>query len=225
MQLIFLAFMLALAASLLASRLVRHPRPAFSFTSIRQDYDMNNQTSDNRSRRQGPETRRASVLAAGVAAIALLAAACGGSSTPAASAGGSNYQKAVAFAQCMRSHGEPTYPDPTQEANNAVAFKITPANRINASSAQYQSTYKACQKLLPNGRMGVSPALFQKAMSALLKHSQCMRSHGIANFPDPVSNGKGISIPPMSGVDPNSQQFQSAQQACQSLMPGASGAS
>ena len=52
-----------------------------------------------------------------------------------------------------------------------------------------------------------------------------LRSHGIANFPNPVSNGKGISIPPMSGVNPSSQRFQSAQQACQSLMPGAGGAS
>jgi hypothetical protein len=96
----------------------------------------------------------------------------------------------------MRSHGEPTYPDPTQEANNAVAFKITPANRINASSAQYQSAYNACQKLLPNGRMGVSPALFQKAMSALLKHSQCMRSHGIANFPDPSRTARAFRSRP-----------------------------
>lgn len=65
----------------------------------------------------------------------------------------------------------------------------------------------------------------QKEMSALLNYPECMRSHGIANFPDPVSNGKGISIPPMSGVHADSQQFQSAQQACQSLMPGADGAS
>ena len=161
MQLIFLAFMPALAASLLASRLVRHPRPAFSFTSIRQDYDMNNQTSDNRSRRQGPETRRASVLAAGVAAIALLAAACGGSSTPAASAGGSNYQKAVAFAQCMRSHGEPAFPDPTRGPSSTLAFKIT---GIDITSTKYQSANNACKKLLPPGS-APAPASFPRRCS------------------------------------------------------------
>jgi hypothetical protein len=191
---------------------------------------MNNETSDNRGRRQRSETRRASGLAVGVAAIALLAAACGSSSSSAApagsaaSAGKSIYQQAVSFTQCMRSHGEPAYPAPTQKADGAVAFKITPASRISTNSSQYQSAYKACQQLLPTGRMGAPSALVQQEMSTLLKHSQCMRSHGITNFPDPVSNGKGISIPPMSGVDPSSQQFQSAQQACPSFMPGASGA-
>jgi hypothetical protein len=190
---------------------------------------MNNETSDNRGRRR-PEARRAGILAAGLAAIALLAAACGSSSAPAASLGttaslgGSSYQKAVAFAHCMRMHGEPAYPSPTREADNEVAFKITPADGIDSSSSQYRSAYKTCQSLLPVGRIGLPPALRQKAMSTLLKHSECMRSHGIANFPNPVSNGKGVSIPPMSGVNPASQQFQSAQQACQSLMPGAGGA-
>jgi hypothetical protein len=190
---------------------------------------MNNETSDYRARPQRREFRRASFLAAAGAAVALLAAACGSSSAAAGSAGsaasqgGSNYQQALAFAHCMRSHGEPSYPDPTREANNSVAFKITPADGINTSSGQYQSAHQACQNLLPNGRVGIPQAQFQKTMSALREHSACMRSHGIANFPDPVSNGKGISIPPMSGVNPNSQQFQSAQRACQSLMPGAGG--
>lgn len=230
MQLTFLAFLLALAGTLLASGWYAIRARALSLTPIRQDYDMNNETSDDRGRRQRSETRRACGLAVGVAAIALLAAACGSSSSSAASAGAaapageSIYQHAVSFTQCMRSHGEPAYPDPTREAHGAVAFKITPASGISTNSAQYQSAYKACQKLLPTGRVGIPPALLQKEMSALLKHSQCMRSHGISNFPDPVSNGKGISIPPMSGVDPGSQQFQSAQQACQSFMPGASGA-
>ena len=192
---------------------------------------MNNETSDNHDRQRQRETRRAGVLAAGVAAIALLAAACGSSSPAAgpagfaASSGGSNYQRALAFAHCMRSHGEPGYPNPTREADNEVAFKIKPANGIDARSAQYHSAYRACQNLLPVGRIGLLPALRRQEMSTLLKHSECMRSHGIANYPDPVSNGKGISIPMMSGVNPGSQQFQSARQACQSLMPGPGGTS
>ena len=230
MQLTFLAVLLALAATLLASGWYAIRARARSLTPIRQDHDMNNETSGNRGRRQRSENRRASGLAVGLAAIALLAAACGSSSSSAAPAGSaaaageSIYQQAVSFTHCMRSHGEPAYPDPTRKANGAVAFKITPASRISTNSAQYQSAYKACQKLLPTGRTGIPPALLRKEMSALLKHSQCMRSHGITNFPDPVSNGKGISIPLTSGIDPGSQQFQSAQQACQSLMPGSSGA-
>jgi len=45
-----------------------------------------------------------------------------------------------------------------------------------------------------------------------------MRSHGVPNFPDPNGQG-GISITSANGIDPNSPQFQSAQTACQKLMP------
>jgi hypothetical protein len=57
------------------------------------------------------------VLAAAVAGIALLVAACGGSSP--AVAGSTAYQKALAYAQCLRSHGEPGWPTPTARGTSA----------------------------------------------------------------------------------------------------------
>jgi hypothetical protein len=50
--------------------------------------------------------------------------------------------------------------------------------------------------------------------NAGLEYARCMRSHGVPNFPDPDSSG-GLVLPPNGSVDPNSPQFQSAQQACQ----------
>jgi hypothetical protein len=47
--------------------------------------------------------------------------------------------------------------------------------------------------------------------------SECMRSHGVSNFPDP--NGGTIQIGPDSGINPFSPAFQSAQHACRKLMP------
>jgi hypothetical protein len=180
---------------------------------------MNEQCGDSRNRLRRPGFRRAGVLPTAVAGLALLVAACGGSSAGSTAASGSDYQQALAFTHCMRSHGEPGYPDPVREAGDTVAFQITPASGIHTSSAQYQSAYGACHQLLPSGRTGLSPGLRQKAIGAALKYSACMRSHGIANFPDPVSTGQGISIPPMHGVNPQSQQFQSAEKACRSLLP------
>jgi hypothetical protein len=56
-----------------------------------------------------------------------------------------------------------------------------------------------------------------------LAYSRCMRSHGVPSFPDPNSNGLlKIEAKPGSGLDPNSPQFQAAQQACKSLQPGPS---
>src|SRR6266566_4008379 len=67
---------------------------------------------------------RAGLLAAALAGTALVAAACGGSSPPAEAAQAA-YQKALAFSQCMRSHGVPNFPDPDSKGN----ILITPAHQ------------------------------------------------------------------------------------------------
>jgi hypothetical protein len=54
--------------------------------------------------------------------------------------------------------------------------------------------------------------------SAGIKFSDCMRSHGVPNFPDPSHGGGGFQIP--NGVNPSSPAFQSAQNACSKVLPG-----
>jgi hypothetical protein len=67
------------------------------------------------------------------------------------------------------------------------------------------------------GSGGGSPSTSAKTSG--LAYSQCMRSHGITNFPDPGSNG-GISISGGPGViNTNSSQYLAAEQACKSLLP------
>jgi hypothetical protein len=55
--------------------------------------------------------------------------------------------------------------------------------------------------------------------SQALKFSECMRSHGITNFPDPGSRG-GIELSSSSGINPFSPGFKAAQAACGKLLPG-----
>ena len=55
---------------------------------------------------------------------------------------------------------------------------------------------------------------------ALLKFSQSMRSHGASNFPD---LGAGAQLQ-KGQIDTSSPQFQSAWQACQSLLAAGVGA-
>ena len=50
-----------------------------------------------------------------------------------------------------------------------------------------------------------------------LKFAECMRSHGITDFPDPSSGG-GFIFPASRGII-QSPQFQAAQKACQKYMP------
>jgi hypothetical protein len=184
-----------------------------------------------------------------LASAALLVAGCGGSSSPgvahlssstsgssdAASAGksstpessASTQQKMVAYSQCMRSHGVPEFPEPTEghllihnSNHNGQVIGVNPR------SSQFQSAQKVCGKLLPNG--GVPSAADQaKAQESALKLSQCMRTHGVPNFPDPTFPGGGIKMAlkagGANGIDPSSPQFKAAQKTCQSLMPGPRG--
>jgi hypothetical protein len=74
----------------------------------------------------------------------------------------------------------------------------------------------------PSGNASTGgPAKFNR--DDALKFSQCMRTHGVPNFPDPTISAGGASIRlsggPDSGLDPNSPQFQAAQSACKHLMP------
>jgi hypothetical protein len=134
--------------------------------------------------------------------------------------GGSTKPNAVAYAACIRSHGVPDFPDPQGE--NAAGSSSGSANNspsgFDPGSPQFHSAQQACKKLAPNGGVstGSRGALSSEDQAKLLRFARCMRSHGIMNFPDPTSMG----LTPPDGIDRQSSQFQSAQQACASLLPG-----
>jgi hypothetical protein len=138
--------------------------------------------------------RTASSLPTAAAAIAAatVIAACGSNSSGSSSSGGhptqaqiqQEQQDAVRFADCMRSHGVPSFPDPTTSPRE---FK----NAFNTQSPAFQSAATACRHLLPGGgRPSQSAAPGQAQIAALLAFARCLRSHGFANFPDPSSSGQ-----------------------------------
>jgi hypothetical protein len=126
---------------------------------------------------------------------------------------GGNAQQMTKFATCMRSHGVANFPDPN--AQGVISGSIDPG------SSQFQQAQQACRADLPNGGTP-SPAVQAKARQAALAFSACMRKNGEPNFPDPQfsSRGASIRIDAQSGIDPQSQQFQNAQKACQKYVPG-----
>lgn len=167
--------------------------------------------------------RRAGVLAAAVAGTALLVAACGGGGSPAAAGKSGTYQKALAYAHCMRSHGVPAFSDPT--SNGTIS-----TSRIDLNSPEFSSARGACQYLQAGISFQLSPAQRQALLNSALKLAACMRAHGIADWPDPrpqdmSTSGGVIAI----GIGPrgktfaserNSPQFQSAMKACGQSGPG-----
>jgi hypothetical protein len=186
-----------------------------------------------RSQRRGLLGRGLLVIVAG---IALLTAACGGgsanSSDPGASSsstasagsgasagpgtsttagGSSTYQKAVAYAACMRRHGVPNFPDPLPNGGFGLGPSVTGGTNGH-SSPQYQAATNACASLNPTGSL--SPLRAEKILSQLLKVSSCMRAHGFKSFPDPTYSNDGVTLH-IVGFDRNSPRFQSAWQTCQ----------
>jgi hypothetical protein len=185
-----------------------------------------------------------------LASAALLLAGCGGSSSPgvahlsSSTSGGSaadgagksstpessasTQQKMVTYSHCMRSHGVPEFPEPT-EGHLLIHSSVRNGHvtGVNLQSSQFQAARKACGKLMPAGGTR-SPAQQAKAQESALTFSQCMRTHGVPNFPDPTFSGGGARLTlkagGANGIDPNSPQFKAAQKTCQSLMPGPRGA-
>ncbi len=153
----------------------------------------------------------------------------GGSSSPESSA--STQQKMVAYSQCMRTHGVPEFPEPTE---GKLILHSSDHNGhvtgLNPESAQFQAAQKACGKLAPNGGKAPSAAEQAKMQEGALNFSKCMRSHGVPNFPDPEfshsGGGVGIRIGGKNGagIEPNSPQFKAAQKTCQSDLPRPPGA-
>jgi hypothetical protein len=184
----------------------------------------------NRPRRQ---FRRAILTFFVLGSVGLTFAACGGTSGPGvasvgssttttvapASQGGSNGSNGEAqllkYSQCMRAHGLPNFPDPNSQGDLSIGPGNVPKGGPN--SPQFKAAQKACQSLMP----GALITSAQKAAANIkaLAFAQCMRAHGVANFPDP--NGQGlIEITPATHVDMNSRQYNEAQSACQNLSNG-----
>jgi len=141
-------------------------------------------------------------------------AACSSSGTTNASGDSSTstaYPQALAYAQCMRAHGVPTYPDPNSKGQFYIANGASDPT-ANVSTTVLNAAAQACQKLLPATM--VKPPNGQGSTSdqtAQLKWAVCMRSHGEPNFPDPASDGS-FTLP--SGMNAESPQFQAALKAC-----------
>jgi hypothetical protein len=87
----------------------------------------------------------------------------------------------VKFAECVRAHGVPHFPDP--DATGDFNFGV------DVSAATFTAAVNACKALQPPGTLSAHRS--PKQQSAALRFAQCVRSHGVPDFPDPV-NGQPL---------------------------------
>jgi len=154
--------------------------------------------------------------------VALTSSACGGSGSapkvaalgttvpttttqpaaPASASTSSLVQEAMSYAQCIRKHGVPGFPEP----DSAGSFPVSGLSSLDPSSPQFQAALKDCGALRPKP----SGQSLTQDNTALLKFSNCMRSHGEVNFPD-VDLGSGtaarVARKYLKTINPLSPQF------------------
>jgi hypothetical protein len=179
--------------------------------------------------------RRAPLLLA----LPLLAAACGGAKSPSVASVGpttataatspaeapSSADAGLAYAKCMRAHGEPGFPDPLPGGG----FEFQAGSGVNPSSPAFRAASTSCRKLMP--LVGLAPGTAThptaKWLAQMIKAAQCMRAHGIASFPDPtttipqlpaggglVSDIDGAVFEFTGSIDEQSPQFVHAARVC-----------
>ena len=190
---------------------------------------MNGNTGGSRGRwllRRSP-LPRLGAQATALAAVALLAAACDGGGGGSSSGGHSTaYQKELAYSECMRANGVPNFPDPGSngiiaiQAGSAAAKKAPSGDRAVGGPTMQRADSK-CRHLLPNGGVPTAAQRQQKRTEGL-KFAECMRAHGISNYPDP-SGGGGPTTIGGSGINIQSPQFQAANRACSKDLRGGGG--
>jgi hypothetical protein len=171
--------------------------------------------------------RQAGALAVAAAWVAVLVAACGsGGSGPAGSSPSRppGYRQYHAYSQCMRSHGAPFWPEPTQIPqgvfDNPNTYVITARILAQEHGPSWQAALAACRKLAPQ-ELPFTAAQISALRGRLVRLTACMRAHGITRFPSPVTGPYGGGFrSPGPGVDPDSARFQAAQRACWHYAPG-----
>ena len=152
-------------------------------------------------------------LLAATAGLVLAAVACSSSpssSSAPASGGGTGSEPAtgmLAYAQCVRAHGMPNWPDPGADGHEPASTK----NLV--SDPHFATADHACRHLIPGG----TSAQFAADARQYVRFAQCVRAHGVPNFPDPSTDPDGSPVFNLanSGVNVQSPQVQSAALGCQ----------
>ena len=132
-----------------------------------------------------------------VVATAALVAACGSHGSPTVASvppstttagswsGHSPRQSALAFVSCVRAHGVANFPDAAVPVIGGHVVLQIPSGSTKREFLG--SAFNACARYLSGGAS--RPVASHRDVEEALRFAQCLRSHGVTNFPDPNSQG------------------------------------
>ena len=153
-------------------------------------------------------------------ALVALVSACGSSAPAETGTGGAvnhtaaTAQKAVKFADCMRSNGVSQFPDPGASGKLTIDA-VANGSSLNTSTPAFRQAISACKNLEPAGFTGSKRSSQQQ--QAALRFAQCVRENGVKDFPDPLPNGPLVDTNriPSSAQPGGMSNLRAAMQKCQ----------
>ncbi len=138
---------------------------------------------------------------AALALLAVVVAGCGSASAGGGNRGNSTStarDQAVKFAECMRNNGVGGFPDPNASGQLTIDA-VANGSSIDTNSATFEQAMSACKHLQPPGFTGAPVTPSQR--TARLAFAQCVRGHGVPDFPDPTPNGPLIDTNRISSTN------------------------
>ena len=87
----------------------------------------------------------------------------------------------------MRSHGLASFPDPVQQSGG-ISLTFKSGSGLDPGSQRFRAAQAACRKFAP--RRGTDNVMTAAEQQRFLRYSQCMRTHGLPQFPDPNAAAK-----------------------------------
>jgi hypothetical protein len=121
----------------------------------------------------------------------------------------------------VRSHGVPDYPDPD---SSGQIPKITSGQQVGVSDSRLNAAQGACQGLWPY--QALTQTQQRQQLTDDLKFAQCMRSHGLPNFPGPTNSDGHVEFVisvSRDGFDPHSPQILAKAHECEHVLPAGTG--
>lgn len=166
--------------------------------------------------------RRTPWALAALAMLAVIAAGCGNGSAgnDTGNSNNSTRVKALRFAGCMRTHGVSGFPDPNA-AGELTIDAVANGSSVNTNTATFKTALSACKELEPPGFTGGKVTPSQR--TARLRFAQCVREHGVPDFPDPTPNGPLIDTNriPSTGTSAGMSALNAATHACSAFAAAA----
>ena len=129
----------------------------------------------------------------------------------------------ISMSKCMRANGVPSFPDPREGPSGGgvgwpgggpvmISSDVLLIMGQRIAGPVVASAAKTCKQYMAPG--GAPPALTESQRQAAIADAECMRTHGLPNFPDPTFSGPHQRLNLGPGLNPQSPAVEQAAKAC-----------